>query len=196
MTEYIVLANKHRVVKKTTENGETIRTSTIYKKGDKITLSSDDANRLLRSGGIAEIGEDGEPVLATAGARLPNSTVVPVSTGDRIESPGALSGQVADEGLREATKPSPEALEAHAATLAAQEQARKAHAESQGGGGGEVPDDGYDDLDYPQLQAEAKQRELEHTGKKKEIIARLRAYDADQDNGEDEDDSNGGTPPQ
>lgn len=178
MTDYIVLADKHRVTERVTENGETITVSTIYGKGDKVSLKDADAQRLLRSGGIAKIGEDGEPVL-TAGARFPDSAVVPTTTGDRVESPGALSGQVADEGLREASVPSPEALEAHQATLDAQEKARQDFLATQEGGGA-TPDDGYDELDYPQLQAEAKTRNLDSTGKKKEIIARLRAYDADQ----------------
>lgn len=189
MPTYIVTANKFRMTKKVTENGETRTESTKYVKGDKVSMSADAAARLLRSGGLVEEGADLESV--KPGARLPNSaaplTPEPVLTSPA--SPGARSGQTATEGLGGAPEPTPDAIEAHQASLAAAEKAREEFNEAQGGAPGEPQTpgegdedddegDGYDDLDYGDLQNLAKERGLEHTGKKTAIIERLREHDS------------------
>lgn len=189
MPTYIVTANKFRMTKKVTENGQTRTESTKYVKGDTVEMSADDAARLLRSGGLVEEGTDLESV--KPGARLPNSaaplTPEPVLTSPA--SPGARSGQTATEGLSGAPEPTPDAIEAHQEALRAAEAAREEFNEAQGGApgepqapgeGGESTEDegdGYDDLDYGDLQNLAKERGLEHTGKKTAIIERLREHD-------------------
>lgn len=188
MAKYVVTAKKFRQTKRVTENGETRRVDTFFKFGDVVEMSPDDADRLLRSGGLVPEGTD--PNSVKVGARLPDSTALtPEPTLTTPEAPGALSGQTADEGLREGTEPSPDAIQAHQDSLDAAAKAREEFNEANGGAPaqpqaptgdqstGDTPDDGYEELKYPQLQNLAKSRNLNAGGSSEDLIARLREQD-------------------
>lgn len=141
-------------IRKFTKDEEGNRRAKVYRRGDKIPLEQEDADRLLKDGSVTLWSEAPE-----------EEKEAPEATGDAPVAPAAVSGQTADpvltEGGEEATVEDPNA--------------------EPGGGGGDAADthdDGYDDLDYPALQKAAKDRGLNAGGSAEDIKARLREDDS------------------
>lgn len=152
MPKYEVLANRHlQATKERDENGDTVTRYSTFGKGDTITLSEDEAERLVRAGGLAPV-EDDEAVLPTQFDV--NSTPTPQDpAGTPGVAPAATSGQTADEGLRGA---------------------------ADADGDSTAPDgpDVFEEMDYAALQAAARDRGLPAGGSKEDLKTRLREFTA------------------
>lgn len=103
MPTYVVSAEQHHIVEKN-EKDNSVKSIQRFYRGDEVTMSEDDAQRLLRTGGLmtrkdydATYGKAGREVVATATGY---ATVDGVETPEPVRAtPAALSGQTADEGL-------------------------------------------------------------------------------------------------
>lgn len=97
-----------------------------------------------------------------------DNTVVSLLRGDEV--PADLAGYFVSEN------------EVHRAFAPGSDSPLPAHAAAEGESAAEEPggeSDGYDALEYPELKALAKDRELPQSGKAKDLIARLREDDAE-----------------
>lgn len=164
MPKYRVTATSYRRSVRTKDDatGDTVRIRTRYSRNDVVDLPADEAERLVLTGGLVPVDEDGEPDDSTQEALGLTATATPgVPAGTPGVAPGATSGQTADEGLR---------------------------GDADATGDSEAPDgdDVFEDMKYTDLQAAARDRGLSASGSSDDLKARLREYTAGKD---DEDDT-------
>lgn len=173
MPKYTVTASRFR---KVTGKGDD-RVMTRYRQGDTVELTTEDAERLLVTGGLVPFEEptpetEVEPAdLSEQGFAGPTLRDLGEDLGESPRTPGALSGQTADEGLQDTTgatgKPTPPSGEP------------TPEPEASGSPTTPLPDK-YDSMDYADLQQAAKDAGLNSGGSAADIKARLRMKDAEQ----------------
>lgn len=165
---YIVRSDRHRVVHY--DKDRNVTGSTIYNKGDEITLEEGKAKRLVDTGGLVlktEDAEDTDTVINAAGQPVTAAPVPVVALESDTEpdaevpgepvNPAAQSGQTADSGVKNED------------ASGADSTAPKAN--------------DYEAMEYTDLRALAKDRDLATNGSKPDLVARL--TEADQASAED-----------
>lgn len=138
------------------EDGTRVLKTERYHRGDKVTMPEDEAERLVKTGGLRAVGED-EPE-ATPNLAVPTA---------------AVSGQTAEQSLRAGT------ADATGAGESETEQPGAADASVIDNVGGDTYDNA-DEYSYADLQDLAKERDLSAGGSRDELVARLREYDQEQ----------------
>lgn len=151
MPEYVALADGTKPVRVKNDAGEFVTRYENYSKGDTITLSEEDGERLLAAGGVAQ--PDAEVPTQFEDSLVSVATPQEPHTDEVGTLPAGLSGQTADEGLR-------------------------GDAEAEGDSVAPDGEDAFESMSYPQLQAAARERGLSATGSADDLRARLREYTA------------------